>query len=278
MGSDNHFSLAAVPPVDLEIHLCNIERNDPRNVHTQHAHDKCEIYLNLTGDVVFMVEDTIYPVKSGDVIITRPYESHHCIYQGDTRHRHVCLWFSAVGDEPFLSLFFQREAGKRNRLVFAPEHVGELVEITSALAHANGGGCESYILFFRLLSLLAQGQAKKPEEECLPKAVKTTMELLATHPGYAPTIKQLAALSHMSVSCFERQFTAVIGQSPCRYLKERRLLSAASLLAGGCTVTEAAEKSGFSDYSGFIAAFRKYFGVTPLRYRRKTYEKIQKHE
>jgi len=47
------------------------------------------------------------------------------------------------------------------------------------------------------------------------------------------------------------------------------LAIAAKYLAGGCTVAEACEKSGVSDYSYFIALFRKTYGLTPLQYQKK---------
>lgn len=269
MYTENRFFFPALPTMDFEIHYCDIGPTDPSNVHTQHAHNLCEVYLNLTGDVVFMVEDRIYPVRSGNVILTRPYENHHCIYKSTVPHKHYCLWFTATGKEPFLSLFFSREKGTDNRLVFSKETTAALVAVCDSLLKQRKGTAESYALFFRLISLLGEGKAKKTDEnDMLPKAVTYTVEYLAAHPGAVLSVKELAAQTHMSVSSFERQFTAAVGQTPCRYLKEKRLLFAASLLAEGKSVSEAAEQSGFADYSGFIASFRRYFGQTPFRYRR----------
>ena len=39
-----------------------------------HIHSFCEVYLNLSGDVSFVVEDSVYPVGRGDIIITKPNE------------------------------------------------------------------------------------------------------------------------------------------------------------------------------------------------------------
>ena len=51
----------------------NVEFNKTRNPSTDkvssHIHEVCEIYVNLTGDVSFIVEDAVYPIKPGDIII-----------------------------------------------------------------------------------------------------------------------------------------------------------------------------------------------------------------
>ena len=58
-----------------------------------HIHSFCEVYLNLSGDVSFVVEDSVYPVGRGDIIITKPNEVHRCVYHSDCVHEHFCLWF-----------------------------------------------------------------------------------------------------------------------------------------------------------------------------------------
>jgi AraC-like DNA-binding protein len=56
--------------------------------------------------------------------------------------------------------------------------------------------------------------------------------------------------------------------SPRTFLEAKKLAYAKTLLMGGYSVSEAGERSGFSDCSYFIATFRRKFGQTPLQYRR----------
>lgn len=57
--------------------------------------------------------------------------------------------------------------------------------------------------------------------------------------------------------------------SPTEYIKKKRLANVIKLLSTGCTVAEASSQSGFSDYSNFIALFKKIYGTTPLKYKKK---------
>jgi AraC-like DNA-binding protein len=67
----------------------------------------------------------------------------------------------------------------------------------------------------------------------------------------------------------ERHFKKALGVTPFAMLRKKRLIASTAHLRNGETVTEAALKSGFSDYSNYIQLFRKQFGVTPLQYKKK---------
>ena len=102
----NHFTLREMTTIDFSIsHTC-IDSNSPLNTNESHFHEACEIYLNLSGNVLFEVENRIYPISRGSVIITSPYEYHHCIYRSNQPHEHYWITFSADHKESFLDLFF----------------------------------------------------------------------------------------------------------------------------------------------------------------------------
>jgi AraC family transcriptional regulator len=82
------------------------------------------------------------------------------------------------------------------------------------------------------------------------------------------TLKLLAAESGYSRAHFSRMFTAATGQAPHRYLLERRLKRAESLLErGSLSLSEIAFTCGFSSHAHFSAAFRSRYGLTPSAYR-----------
>ena len=98
-----------------------------------------------------------------------------------------------------------------------------------------------------------------------------TQVLRVIHQNYAGklSVRALAEQAHISVSTLERRFEESLGMSPSTYVKKIRLANAARLLSEQCSVTEAAERSGFSDVSAFIAAFRKNYGASPLQYKKR---------
>lgn len=77
-----------------------------------------------------------------------------------------------------------------------------------------------------------------------------------------------AQMCHRSLSSFKREFQKHYGTSPGKWLLERRLKHAVSLLQNTCmSVTEIMFECGFEDPSHFSRAFKKKFGQPPSAYR-----------
>lgn len=67
-----------------------------------HIHDYCEVYFNVSGNVSFAVENKVYPVNTGDIIISKPNEIHYCIYHSDQIHTCYCFWVKASAEYSYL--------------------------------------------------------------------------------------------------------------------------------------------------------------------------------
>lgn len=65
-----------------------------------------------------------------------------------------------------------------------------------------------------------------------------------------------------------RDFRALLGTSPYRYLQHRRVDLAKRLLREGATLADAAHGAGFADQSHFGRTFRKAVGLTPKEWLR----------
>ena len=82
------------------------------------------------------------------------------------------------------------------------------------------------------------------------------------------SIQQFARMCHRSLSSFKRAFHHRYGTSPGKWLLERRLDCAASLLRNSAmNVTEIMLECGFEDLSHFSRAFKEKFGGPPSTFR-----------
>jgi len=79
---------------------------------------------------------------------------------------------------------------------------------------------------------------------------------------------ELSALVHMSPYHFARLFAGSTGAPPHRFILERRMERARSLLAGaGVPIAIVARSVGFRTASHFTTMFRRLVGMTPSAYR-----------
>ena len=82
------------------------------------------------------------------------------------------------------------------------------------------------------------------------------------------TLAEISAVAHMSPFHFSRLFKASTGLSPHRYVVDRRVERAKSLLQKtGLPLHEVARLAGFTDQSHLAKHFRRQLGVTPRRFR-----------
>ena len=81
-------------------------------------------------------------------------------------------------------------------------------------------------------------------------------------------LAELSGLVHMSPYHFARRFKQSTGVSPHRFLVQRRIEQARTLLAAeSLSIAEIARSVGFRTPSHFTTTFRRVTGITPSGYR-----------
>ncbi|HEX6225186.1 MAG TPA: AraC family transcriptional regulator [Chryseolinea sp.] len=92
-------------------------------------------------------------------------------------------------------------------------------------------------------------------------------------------LEEFARLCGRSLSAFRRDFKSVYHETPARWLNNKRLELACSLLLGsGLNVNEIGFESGFRNSSHFNKAFKEKYQTTPKQFRlmhRPSIEQIQ---
>lgn len=279
----HHFN--EIKPFDFDINYTVIDVNSPENVFDSHIHEECEIYINISGDVSFVVENRIYPVMPGEIIITRPYEYHHCVYHSNKLHKHFWILFSANGNEDFLDIFYNRKLGEGNLLTLSPKETETIISLCHEMTEnknvnhisktagdegkATNYESKMYYRFFKLLDLLQNADITRSDEETYPSDIVYAISYINRNFAHQISIGDIAKEANVSVNTLERHFSQFFNSTPSVYIRKKRLANAAKLLAEGCTVAEASANSGFFDYSHFIALFKKSYGITPLKYKKR---------
>ncbi len=239
-----------------------------------HIHDYCEIYFNLRGNVSFSVENTIYPVQSGDMIVSMPHEVHYCIYHRDGEHEYYCLWVRA--SEAFqylLTPFWERKRGQGNRIRLNDRDKERLAGwLRTLLAERERGhltSVKSGSAILNILDLLNEVKDQTAAATHLPDVLRDILAFIEQNLRELTSVGELCDAFFISRSSMGRLFKQSLGTTPTKYIENKRLALAKRLLEGKCSVQETCERCGFADYSHFIALFRTRFGITPLQYQRR---------
>ncbi len=100
------------------------------------------------------------------------------------------------------------------------------------------------------------------------EAVMRVREFLDSVPEPGTSLEQLEGIAGYDRWQLSRDFRALLGTSPYRYLQCRRLERARQLLRNGLSMAAAAHEAGFADQSHFGRIFKRTFGITPSAWHR----------
>jgi AraC-like DNA-binding protein len=100
--------------------------------------------------------------------------------------------------------------------------------------------------------------------------VGRALALIHARRAHPWTVTELARESGASRSAFADRFTSLMGESPMRYLARRRLRFAAQRLRESQqSIARVAFDVGYESEAAFSRAFRREFGKSPARWRKK---------
>ncbi len=159
-----------------------------------------------------------------------------------------------------------------NRLIRRPCAVLEVTALTRAIVNhvcdldPNRGSTAST----HLLAVLRDQLPAQRELPLFVPALKSPLalrvaEALASDPADTPRIRDLATELGVSTRTLERAFIADAGMPLGEWRQRARISRAIALLAAGGTVRAVALEVGYERASAFVAAFKKYVGMTPGR-------------
>jgi len=82
------------------------------------------------------------------------------------------------------------------------------------------------------------------------------------------TVEQFARMTNRSISAFKKEFYQYYHTTPGRWLVQKRLELAKSILdAGNKSISEVAFNSGFENLSHFSRVFKEKYGAAPSKYK-----------
>ena len=259
-------------PIDLGqtrfgvLHYKGCKQTPEDDADPLHCHAYMEIYFHVMGAASFLVNGQIYPLRSGDAVVSRSNDLHMCVYEAPGLQEHYCLWIGAEADAAVTEFTRQEKWQPLYRL--DPQTWERLRGKLDALEDSRISELERTSLFLQILVLLEKHPGTDHIPDRMPQEFRQILAYIDEQYPWIQRIGELARIHFISEATLNRWFQKYLHISPKNYLDSRKLSHAAKMLSQGAAVTEACNGAGFNDCSHFIGLFRKKFGQTPLQYQR----------
>lgn len=133
----------------------------------------------------------------------------------------------------------------------------------------KGSELEKISYLLRILTIFETKTSNDAAQAEIPEALQKVLDDIHENFAEICSVNDILTSHYLSSATLTRWFRKHLHSSPREYLESVRLSNAAVLLLNGYSVTEACMRSGFSDCSHFIVLFKKKFGETPLKYKKK---------
>ncbi len=137
----------------------------------------------------------------------------------------------------------------------------DLIAALRALADGPRDEIRAHELTWEWLSQSLPGLL--PDGAPADPRIQRALAHLEANPDAASNHRELAQLTHLSVSRFAERFRLETGMAVRNYLLWRRLLRSVAALQAGASVTDAALDGGFADTAHLSRSFRRTFGAAP---------------
>ena len=244
-----------------------------------HDHSAVEICLTLEGTVDYIIQDTIYHVRKGEVLIIPP-ETPHSLNMGEGSSRYLFLF---EPDMVFAMRDIKAMIQQFNRTFYLHDGSDAHIRIRETLLKAHAvydrgevmwnTACYGYIL--RIFAVLGQHYLLNTRTRQRETARSVDSEVITAAMGYINThfredltLDDVAAFAGFSRFYISRSFKKQTGYSFKDYLCQKRLQVAMDLLIRSNTpMREVAIESGFGSVATFNRVFREKKGCTPTQYR-----------
>lgn len=255
-----------------------------------HIHFFTEIFFITGGTGKFFIENQVFDVKQGNLVVVNQNIAHSELSDGDDPLEYIVLGMSHVN--------FRHNQERRNkennidyhlfpqeylnlqeedyRLYDYSKHKEEILFLLKRMIKELEQKKDNYMnivynLYEAVLVYIMRSMSFKPVlvyDRRIPKELARVKRYIDNNYSSAITLDYLVDIAHMNKYYLSHEFKKTFGISPIKYLISRRIQISKELLRStDYTLVEVANTCGFSSQSYFNQCFIKNVGMTPTKFR-----------
>ncbi len=215
--------------------------------------------------LTFRTSGKINIEKDGNVLKSSPHtityvpKGHHYNTEVTESGSMIAIHFNMAEDE--------KSNGEIR--VITPENLFVMENLFSALLNNYTPGMKANFASFSILyEILAILSREKDVLSFIPEKIQTAKEFIDNRFNDSSlSVELVADAIKISEVYLRREFKSTFGISPLSYINSLRFENAKAMLKTGYySVSEIAEKCGFSSLSYFSSSFHKFCGMSPSEY------------
>lgn len=249
-----------------------------------HSHDHIEIAFILSGKGRYKIDDEIYSVEEGDLLILNPGVHHQALT--DRSGKPTIEFFVGFTDVAFREMEPNHfDIPGKPILHSSGDFRQKLFRIVSGMDAENATlkqgryfMLRSYLIQMILLIIrertepLAQYQGYEFESAGKKYVVEQIINYFSDHYAEKISLDQIAENMYLSPFYISRVFKSETGDTPIRYLIDIRLEHAKEILESGnyTSIQEVASQVGYDDAYHFSKLFKKKYDMPPSKIKKRT--------
>ncbi len=250
-----------------------------------HTHDFIEIILILSGESSFLLDGEIHPIRKGDIVLINPGVLHQSLQvSSETPVESFYLAFTDIHIRNMQPNQIQFPC--HEKILHPGEKTFVNLSRLCASIKAESTSCQPGRYFMlkayltQIILLLYREQTIAPEIteqgyefEFTNKqyVVEQILDYLDSHYNEKISLDQIARNMYLSPFYISKIFKSETGDTPINHLIRIRMEKARQLLEQqqDTSIQEIALCVGYEDAYHFSKLFKKHFGQSPSKYRKK---------
>ncbi|MBR5157503.1 MAG: AraC family transcriptional regulator [Clostridia bacterium] len=267
-------------------HIERMKSRIPWDMDGGHTHNYHEMYYLLSGSRRYFAGQTLYNVEAGDLVVIPKGTPHHMSSRTSDNYERYVVYFSDEFFAPLAETLGEKETQRFLNFgcVSIPlQHQATLRKFFEVMEqearHENECSrlVKSCALGNAAALALRYGKGAKSDSAEKIEKIQEVARYIRENFNQEITLCDAAQIAFMEETYFSKQFKKLTGFGFSEYVSQIRMQQAEELLRNSkLSVGKIAELCGYSGSNYFGDAFKKRYGISPMKMRKNYREEIGK--
>ena len=251
--------------------------------HTFHYHEFNKIVIFISGNATYVIEGKYYKLRPWDILFVGSNEIHKPIIDANEYYERIILWvnsdflISQSSDCSDLSTCFNLAIKEKTNLFrLSAEKLNVVKETLFSLEKEIrdrdfGSKILQNAIFIQFIvylnRLMLRAHAKKVGKDIqYDERIVDILTYINENLDSNLSIDNIASRFYLNRYYIMHNFKDQTGYTLHNYILQKRIAKAVTLIKKGLQISYVSDQCGFQDYSSFVRAFKKSFGLSPKQY------------